>query len=532
MERKTPEQYIPDIEDPDGDGDRLFTIMSGLRITSGRGVGKTFGEVCAPWQEKWIRALGAGSSLGEVDEALLLIAKKNGKTAMSGLLLVAWCLCFPEPKGSIILLGATRDQAALAFDAAASAIEDDNELLGIFHVKRYSHQIEHLPTSSIIRTVALENAATTGSMASFYLVDELHLCGKTVRGTQVIKQLSSGSAMRERAMGIYISTTPVHGELPAGLYASMVNRARRILDGTSKSKERLMPVIFEHPKKIPHSDVSHWWRSNPNMDVTITQNWLEREYNLSKEDPDSSALGHFLSQHLQIVTAEVIGIERWIPLQVWDAIADESLTIDDLKTRCHNIWVGVDMGGRDDPSCMVALGYDDSAGVYLLWSRQWLHVDGYNRRRKFAPYDEFIDSGELVVFSSEGEDVDLMLDSLHDIRELVACVGYDPYHFRHVAKQLEADGYVTKPVKQGVRMTPDILSTERAIYEGKIVHPGGPLLRWNFNNTTLVEVNQAVRLGKPADTGRTLKIDGTICTVMAYSVAMENDMIDLDGVIG
>ena len=81
-ERTDPCQFIPDCEDRHGAGERMWRIMSMLRITQGKLAGKTLGEVAPPWQEKWIRTLyGTTEDNGSrtYDEAFLLIAKKQGK---------------------------------------------------------------------------------------------------------------------------------------------------------------------------------------------------------------------------------------------------------------------------------------------------------------------------------------------------------------------------------------------------------------------------------------------------------------------
>jgi phage terminase large subunit-like protein len=65
----------------------------------------------------------------KVREALLMIPRKNGKTALSaGLSLYA--LYDGEQSGQVVVAANSRDQASLLFNAAADAVEQDPVLRG------------------------------------------------------------------------------------------------------------------------------------------------------------------------------------------------------------------------------------------------------------------------------------------------------------------------------------------------------------------------------------------------------------------
>lgn len=521
--RTSPLDFIPVCDDPTGAGARMWSIMAMLKITQGPLLGKRLGEVSPPWQERWIRTLyGATREDGarRFDEAFLMIAKKQGKSTLSGMLAVAHTLAFPENRGSGLILADSKEQAGLVYDSMASTIEADPFLLEQFHVRRYRADIIHRPTQTLLKAIATEFAAAVGQIPSFFIVDELHLLGQKPKGTHLVKQLSSGLAVRANPLGIYISTAPVG--MSAGIYNSTYNRAKRILAGELPN-ERMLPVLFTLPPNADYSDHTLWSFANPSIEYTVSLDWLRREYENARTDPDPAIYANFLSQHLNVHAQEVLGVDRWIPVDIWDRHQGDEVTLDYLLENSSSIYLGVDAGYREDPSAMVIYGVMDD-DRHLVCCRQWLHVDAYKKAREKVPYDDFIASGELVIGDTENADVvgiyDLALQ-VYNTGKLIA-VGVDAAKLKAIVTKLEDQGIIVVAIPQGWRLNPHLIETERLLYAGTIRHPPMPMLRWNIENGYLSERGQARALVKPVDAkghSDIRKIDGLVCLVMAVAVA-------------
>ena len=521
--RTDPLQFIPSCDDVTGQGERMWKIMSELKITQGPLAGKRLGESHPPWQEKWIRTLyGAVKEDGKrrFDEAFLKISKKMGKSTFSGMLAIAHLLAFPEPRGSAIILADSKEQAGLVYESMASTVEADPFLMSQFHVRRYRNDVIHRPTQTDMKAIASEFAATVGQIPSFFVVDELHLLGLKEKGTKLVKQLSSGIAVRENPLGIYISTAPVG--VSSGIYTSTYNRAKRILAGEAP-EERMLPVLFDLPDGVDPDDPQYWWMANPSLGFTITKEWLKREHQLAKQDPDPAIYANFLSQHLNVHAQEIVGVDRWLPLDIWDRHLDDSITLEGILENATSIYVGIDAGYRGDPSALLVYGVVDE-NLHLVWSQQWLHVDAYKIYRDFISMDDFVESGELIIGETENADVvgilELM-DQINNTGKLIA-VGVDPAKLQTVSQKMEENGIVVVAIPQGWRMNPYIIDTERLLYSGSIKHAYRPMLRWNVENTKLAERGQAKALVKPLDipgSKDSRKIDGLVCLVMAVAVA-------------
>lgn len=524
-DRTSPLDFIPDCDDPQGHGARMWEVMSMLKITQGPLAGQDLGVVAPPWQEKWIRTLyGNTDEVGNRiwDEALLLISKKQGKSTLSGMLAIAHTLAFPEQRGSGIILADTKEQAGLVYDSMASTVEADPYLLEEFHVRRYRSDIIHRPTKTALKAVAAELAATVGQIPSFYIVDELHLLGLKPKGGMLVRQLSSGLAVRGNGLGIYITTAPVG--MASGIYTSTYNRGHRILEGKDTG-ERMFPVMFEIPEELDVEDPDNWWMCNPSLGYTFKKDWLLREFKIAKNDPDPSTFANFLSQHLNVHAQERMGIDRWIPTDDWDVFADDSVTLSHIIEEAHSIFCGVDAGYRGDPSSIVVLGImgDDEM---VVWNRQWLHHKAFNEYKDKVPYEEFEDHGDLIVGQTENADIagiTAIIGRAQRSGKLV-CVGVDPAKLKTMVTSLEGDGIEVVAVPQGWKMNPHLIETERLLYSGKLLHSGSPMLRWNIANGRLAERGQAKALVKPSDLeggSGTQKIDGLVCLVMAVAVATD-----------
>lgn len=541
--RTSPLDFIPDCDDTYGNGQRLWDIFSKLKITQGSKSGKCFGDegVAVPWQKKFIISLfGHTDEFGirDYDEALLYIAKKQGKSSMAGPLAVAMSLAFPELRGFGIVLASTQKQATIVYDSMCATIEADPYLMTLFKIRRYKNDIVHLSTKTILAALPLEQGALVGVIPSFCIVDELHVCGLLQKSKQLIEQAVSGQAVRENPMTIYLTTAPLNRS--SGVFASMYDRALRVLRGESP-EDKLFPVLFELPEEADVTDESLWWMSNPSLGYTFTAQWLRQSFNTARNDPDPTSLMNFYSQHLNIQVGEKFGITNWIPVDVWRKFADISVTFESILRLSDIIYVSVDLGFRDDPSAIVVMGERTigATKIYSVWSEQYLHEEAYLKRKDHVPYDEFIASKELKVSTREGYDTVCVSDLIFSIHETgkLAAVGVDPAGLADFATMLESKRIKVVGIKQGWQMNPSLIATERFLYGGQLLHSGAPMLTWNVANGLLAERGQAYALVKPRDvhTGKE-KIDGLVCVVMCVALACDPEIrpkkIDIDALIG
>ena len=75
--------------------------------------------------------------------------------------------------------------------------------------------------------------------------------------------------------------------------------------------------------------------ANPSLRVTVTQQYLDREFRIAQGDPSGKQLADFRSQHLNIEQGETLAIDRWVPLKDWRAI-EVTLSLDKLLEQSES----------------------------------------------------------------------------------------------------------------------------------------------------------------------------------------------------
>ena len=515
-ERRSPEDFIPTVEDETGYAHMMWNVMLNLKLGLGSASGTPFREKAQNWQKKLIWAIyGPAKPDGTmlVSEAMISMSKKQGKTSLLALIAIAHALVFEKPDARFILVASTKDQANLLYAPIRSAIEQDPELMRVCNVREYKNDVVFHRTQSNIRAISPDLRSTTGEASAFYVADELHLIGKKRTGAAMIRQLSSGLSVTG-GVGFYITTSPIAGEPAAGIYLGIYNRAQRILKCETEN-ENLLPVLFELPPDADIHDQSLWWMSNPSLGTTVTMPWLKRQYEIAASDPDPSVLAEFASQHLNVIVGDFMGAEGWLIASKWSTWTDETVTLSRIRSECSEIFAGIDVGGQADMTGLVVMGR--SGDKWLLWSRAWLTREGYQAHAKNQPmYDDFIERDELEIVDVGGEDVDAIeeiLGSLH-----LTGIGVDPYGLEEASIRMEKVAQVLS-VPRGFRMSPHIESFERLCFQDAMVHHNSTCLAWCVANTVIENKGDAKMMRKPGDRYSDQKIDLSICMVNAWAVA-------------
>jgi len=99
-------------------------------------------------------------------------------------------------------------------------------------------------------------------------------------------------------------------------------------------------------------------------------------------------------------------------------------------------------------------------------------------------------------------DYDAILTHIHDV-ELergwnIHEIAFDPYNATHLANQMQADGYTTVEIRQGVRTLSEPTKLFREmVATGKVIHDGSPVLKWCLANAVQEQdSNENIKLSK------------------------------------
>jgi phage terminase large subunit-like protein len=488
-------------------------------------------DAVLPWVNGFVGAIFGAYNPDEgrrvVNEFLLLISKKNGKsTIAAGIMLTALTLNWRQ-SGEFLILAPTKEVADNSYKPIRDMIAADDDLQAIFQVQDHLRTVTHRTTKATLKVVAADSDTVSGKKAIGIFIDELHEFGKQIKAANMLLEATGGLASRPEGFVIYATTQSENP--PAGVFKEKLDYARKVRDGKIVDKS-FLPVLYEFPDAMiqagAHKVLSNAYVTNPNWGVSVDIPFMEKKHKQGVEGGESAFLG-FLSKHLNVEIGMNLRSDRWAGADFWQAQGTiKGLTLEQLLDRSEVVDVGIDGGGLDDLLGLAVLGRDKVTRDWLLWTRAYAHPSVLERRKEIAPrLLDFAKQGNLILVEQIGDDV-------YQVAEIVAqCeasglldkIGCDPAGLGSILEAL-VDAEVPEEkvigISQGWRMTGALKTTERKLAEGTMHHGGQPLMAWSVGNAKIEPRGNAVIVTKQAS--GTAKIDLVLATFNAVTLMALN----------
>ena len=490
-------------------------FISLLEHTKGRWSRQPF--ILEPWQDKIVRdVFGTLRKDGkrQYRTVYVEIPRKNGKTALAAAL--ALYMLFIESQNDteaeVYSAASDRDQASLVFNQAASMIRNNNTLLKKCHIVDSTKRIVFYSTNSFYRAIPADAASAHGYNASCIIVDELHTQAKR----DLVDTLITSQGAREEPLAIFLTTA---GYDKNSICYEYHEYARQVLEGTIKD-ETFYPVIYAaDEEKDDWQSIKTWRKANPNLGITINEDFLKQEANKASKIP--AYQNTFKRLYLNIWTQQH---NRWIDLDLWDEQAG-MIVEDKLKGRlCYG---GLDLAAVSDIAAwvMVFPGEKDSEHMEVL-SRFWcpekkLYDDSNRYRDQYQKWNK-----EGFLKTTPGDYIDyaaIKKQIINDAKQFkLKDMNVDRLFQAHqLAGELEDEGITILGMGQGfLSMAKPMKDLERLLLARKIEHGGNPVLRWMADNVA-VKQDPAGNL-KPDKAQSQGKIDGIVALLMALDRAIRH----------
>lgn len=504
-------------------------VFNELRIVDAPG-SPMMRDSCKQWVFDFVAsvfgAYNADTGRREMTEWLLLISKKNSKsTIAAGIMLTALIRNWRE-SGEFLILAPTVEIAQNSFIPARDMIRTSPELADMFQVQEHIRTITHRGTNATLKVVAADSNTVSGKKAIGVLIDEIWLFGKQPQAENMLREATGGLASRPEGFTIFLST--MSDDAPAGVFRQKLNYARGVRDGRIDD-DKFVPIIYEFPEamiaKNEHRNPKNFHITNPNMGVSVDQEFLERELRKAEESGEESLRG-FLSKHANVEIGLALMSDRWAGADHWLACTKPRITLDELIERSDVIDAGIDGGGLDDLLGLAVLGRDKLSGRWLLWVRAWAHPTVMERRKsEAARFKDFERDDDLVIVARIGDDVDEVADIIAQVEASgkLDKVGVDPHGLGGILDALVlADVPQEKVIgiSQGWKLTGAIKTLERRVASGELEHGGQALMTWCVGNAKVEPRGNAVIITKQAS--GYAKIDPLLATFNAVSLMSLN----------
>jgi phage terminase large subunit-like protein len=442
----------------------------------------------------------------KVREALLMIPRKNGKTALSaGLALHA--LYDGEQSGQVVVAANSRDQASLLFNAAADAVEQDPVLRGRSIVSRSAKRITDRVSRSTLRALAAESGTAHGLDLTCWIYDELHASTHD----ELLNILRTSVGARREPLGIVISTAGFDLESPLG---HLYEHAKR-WEVDPSIDPYFHASIYEASESDAWDDPATWRKANPALGAFRSFEEMEIAANRARQVP--SQQDAFKRLYLNIWTSQE---SSWLDLAAWDNCAGK---VSDAELHGKTAYFGLDLSSNIDLTALVAVIPLGDRLAIRNWN--WLPAEGLQEReeRDRVPYRQWAKDGRLETCPGNAIDLSYVTSRVLEIAKgfNVGRISFDRWGSTSVSQQLTTDGLPMVPFGQGfASMSAPTKALQTAVMRKQIIHSGCPLLRWQAANCT-VQSDAAGNI-KPVKQDRfrhRKHIDSIVAAVMAMDGA-------------
>lgn len=502
------------LPDPHGRGARAVKFIELLKLHEGRLAGQRF--KLAKWQRRIVQRIygdTAEDGRRKIRTVFILLPRGNGKTTLcAGLGLLHLVGPEKEAGGQVVVAASDREQASIAYNAAAGMIAQEPALKKRTRVLPSYKTIKQESLRSTMRAISHEAYSKHGLSISCLIADEVHAWPKR----ELWDVLRGSMGKREEPLTIVITTA---GSGTQGLAWELYDYAKKVADGTVVD-DTFLPVLFEADKDADWLDEDVWRAVNPAVASGFRR--IEEMRESARQAAEIPAQREAFKRYYLNMWSDGAPAP-WLDMDVYDRCADP---IDMAELEGRPCWLGVDLSSTQDLTAVVAAFVDDN-GSYVLLPHFFCPEDNLAKRqeRDQIPYVRWVEEGFLTATPGNVIDYGHVEEVIADMasRYLIQELAIDPAMSAGIVPRLQDMGINVVQFRQGwITMTPAVKETERALLSGKVRHGGHPVLRWNFGNAVIDR-------GPMGDTARfsklksAEKIDGAVAAAMAIARAQASE---------
>ena len=488
---------------------RAINFIEKLKHTKGEWAGQQFR--LEPWQHfilwnifGWRNADGTR----RFRYAYIEIARKNGKTALSAGIGLYMLFADGEARPEVYSAATVKDQAKICF-ADAVAIVKATDLKN--YLTPYRNSIVYELKGGTMKPLSSDYGTHDGLNPSCGIIDEFH----AHKDSGMFDVINSAFGARKQPLMFIITTA---GFNKSGACYAYRDNVIKVLRGVNED-DSLFGIIYTHDTKEEWDNPKMWIKSNPNLGVSLSADYLADQVKDAKNRPE--AVRNVMTKNVNLwVDAE----KTWILDDVWMKCIGATNPADLKGCAC---WGGLDLSNVSDITAYLLLFHENDR--FQLLPHFWIPEEKMQEKikKENINYDKWVTEGYVTATPGNVIDYDFVkADILHitanyDLRTSA----YDRWNSSQTIIDLQNEGMECNPFGQGYgSMSAPTKEFEKAVLTGKVEHFGNPVLRWMLSST-VVKTDPAGNI-KPDKEKSVQKIDGIVAAIMAlgeWMTAQAND---------
>lgn len=476
--------------------ERVINFISIIKHYLGKYCGKPF--ILQAWQTLIIASI-YGFKYKKDDtrvcrNAFILMARKNGKSALCAALSLYHLIADNEAAGEIFFAANSREQAKILLSITsnfAKSLDSKGKTISV-----YRDLIKF--KNNFIKVVSSDTSKLDGYNLSFAIIDEEH----EAKDSKMIDIISSSMGMREQPLLIEISTA---GFNTFGICKEKYNTCKEILNGL-KEDDSLQAFIFELDNDDNWDDETTWIKANPNLDVTVTSDFLQSEITKAKNTSSLEVSVRTKNLNQWLSTSNI-----WIP-DFYIINSTQKLNIEDFSNL--SCYVGIDLSAVSD---LTAVSYlFDTDGKYYFINRYYLPESALTDNSNAELYKRWNRQGYITITDGNVVDYDYIKNDILRTNNIVYInsIHYDSWNATQFAISATEAGLNMCPFSQSIgnfnRPTKEF---ERLLLNNQIVIDDNEITRYCFKNVVIKTDHNDN--SKPTKSIRQNKIDGVIAMLQS-----------------
>ncbi|WP_196606505.1 terminase large subunit [Pectinatus frisingensis] len=483
--------------------------------------GKTGGKLIKLelWQKAAISAIFGfvdSNGLRQYREVLLLVGRKNGKSALESAIALYCLVADGESTPEIYSVATKREQARVVWDETVRMIKKSPEIHK--YCKCRVGDIFCNINDGIYKPLASDSNTLDGLNVSCALIDELHAW----KDSNLYDVVADGMTARQQPLIIMASTA---GFIRENIYDLKYKQAEDTINGYygigDYKDNRFLPIVYELDNKEEWKKSDCWQKANPALGTI-------KDYQQLAEKVQRAKAGHKDVKDLLTKDFNVPETSSQSYLDWQDIKNEEIFSINELRPR-YGIG-GFDLSRTTDlTSACVIFRVPDDVHIYVL-TKSWMTSDALEIREQEdkVPYRKWIEKDYLRICNGHIIDYHAIVDWFNEVQEkydiYLYKVGYDSYGAGYLTKEM-TDTYgedTMDIVIQGAKTLSIPLQNLKAELKAhNIIYNNNPILAWCLANLR-VKYDSNANLAPTKDRSAKTRDDAAMALLDAYTSYLRN----------
>ncbi len=458
------------------------------------------------------------NGIRKYNRAVLIIAKKNGKSLISSIVGLYLQIADGENGPEIYAVATKRDQAKIIWQEAKRMVNKSPTLCKRIKPLAYEMTSDKF-NDGVFKPLASDSNTLDGLNVHGALLDEIH---QWRNGRELYDIIADGITAREQPL-IFITSTA--GKIREDIYDFIYDEGKRIINGYSDKQgykdEHSLFFVYELDSKNEWEDEQSWIKANPGLGEIKNADTLRYKVNKAKQNHD--LLKNLLCKEFNIPETTT---EAWLS---WDVLNNEA-TFDVTKLKPRYGIGGADLSSTTDLTAAKMIFMLPKSEIIYVLSMYWIPEDLVDKKIKEdkIPYDLWIEQGYMRTCPGRKIHAGCVTEWFKELQNefdiYIYKVGYDSWSATYWVKEME-DTFgkdVMTPVIQGKKTLSNPMKLLKADLESKIInYNNNPIDKWCFANTAKDEDKNGNI--QPVKTSvATRRIDGTAALLDAYTVLTDD----------